>query len=147
VCRAQADHVLGGIAAHHRATPQEVVLSRLADLASAILPIPGATRVETARSTGRAATLRLTDSDRALLDARFATSAALRDSSAKAAPVMAASPPRGEVVMIMGLLLAAGKSTLAQTLVERGYEGLNRDRSGESLRDRTARCPDGIRRR
>jgi predicted kinase len=50
---------------------------------------------------------------------------------------MAASAARGEVVLIMGLP-AAGKSTLAQTFVERGYERLNRDRSGGSLRDLAA---------
>src|SRR4029077_1041955 len=39
----------------------------------------------------------------------------------------------GEIVLIMGLP-GAGKSTLASTFVDRGYERLNRDEGGGSLR-------------
>src|SRR5262249_33582901 len=69
------------------------------------------------------------------LDERVAYGDALRHAHAGLA---APAAPRGshdrEIVLIMGLP-GAGKSTLAQTLVERGYTRLNRDDAGGSLRD------------
>ncbi len=51
--RAGKDRALAEIAARHGATPQEIALARLMDLSSVVTPIPGATRVETARSIAR----------------------------------------------------------------------------------------------
>ncbi len=146
--RPGADPLLAGLAARHGATPFEVVLAWIADLAEGIVPLPGPTREETARSAARALALVLTDEDRARLDERFPAGRRLRGGGgppARPAPRAAA----GEVVLIMGLP-GAGKSTLAATFVGRGYTRLNRDATGGTLRglapalDR-ALAPDGSR--
>ena len=129
--RAQHDAVLRDVARRLEATPAEIALAWLLDLSDAIVPLPGATRVETARSIARAHAIRLTDADRALLDPHFPTGV-LRASRA-AITAARPQPIDGEVVMIMGLP-GAGKSTAAQAFVARGYTRLNRDTDGGSLR-------------
>jgi aryl-alcohol dehydrogenase-like predicted oxidoreductase/histidinol phosphatase-like enzyme len=126
--RAAADGTLGEIAARHRASPAEIALAWIMDLSDAILPIPGATRVETARSIANAHVVRLTDADRTTLDDRF-PSGILRRS--RSSPVTSID---GEVVLIMGLP-GAGKTTAAQALAARGYTRLSRDDEGGSLRN------------
>src|SRR5262245_12625206 len=133
--RVEHDAALRDVATRHGATPAEIAIAWLADLSPLVVPIPGATRVETAASVARARRVRLADADRRQLDERFAIADALRHAHAGLA---APAAPRGshdrEIVLIMGLP-GAGKSTLAQTLVERGYTRLNRDDAGGSLRD------------
>ena len=131
VKRATADPVIAATAARLGATPAEVVLAWLASLSPVIVPLPGATRIDTARSAGRARTLALDDEARAALAARFvvvgdATPAA----PAPRATVAGAEAP--EVVMVMGMP-ASGKSTLAEAYAARGYLRLNRDAIGGSL--------------
>ena len=139
VRRTLSDPVLADIAARHDANGCEIALAWLSGLSDSIVPIPGPTRVETATSAARAARLHLTDEDRARLDERFPSGAArLRASGPDLPETGAASrlvPPRadGEVVLIMGLP-AAGKSTAARAFVEAGYERLNRDEKGGTLR-------------
>jgi hypothetical protein len=128
--RTERDAVLAALAVRHQATPFEIALAWLRDLSGRIVPVPGAARVETARSIVRAHAIRLTAGDRARLDERFPSGRVLR---ADRAPRVA-SRADGEVVLIMGLP-GAGKSTLAQRFVELGYARLNRDRQGRSLRD------------
>lgn len=131
VKKTAADATLAAIAARHGATPFEVALAWLADLSPAIVPIPGATRVETATSVGRASTIALTDVDRVALNARFHAAAAVRPSrSSTPAPAVRSG---AEVVMIMGLP-GAGKTTLARTFVADGYVRVNRDEDGGTLR-------------
>jgi len=122
---------LSRIAAHHDATPFEIAIAWLADLSDLVLPIPGASRVETAQSAARARRLQLTEDDRVLLDQRVPVGRTLRfpGSQRQPPPVPATS---GDVVVIMGLP-GAGKSSLAQTFVARGYARLNRDEKGGTL--------------
>jgi aryl-alcohol dehydrogenase-like predicted oxidoreductase/histidinol phosphatase-like enzyme len=127
--RTSSDAVLAELAQRHDATPFEIALAWLNDLSSGILPIPGATRVDTVRSIARVRQIAFTDEERALLDEKFPVASVLRASHPTAAP----QPVDGEAVLIMGLP-AAGKSTLARTFVARGYERLNRDEAGGSLR-------------
>jgi histidinol phosphatase-like enzyme len=96
-----------------------------------IVAIPGPTRVETAASLARAHRVRLTDEDRACLDERFPAGQVLRRSRPGSAGRVIRRD--GEIVVIMGLA-GAGKSTAARTFVEQGYERLNRDEDGGSLR-------------
>ena len=129
--RAIKDMVLADLAARHDATPAEIALAWLMDLSDAIVPIAGATRVETAQSVARAHGLRLTDADRAVLDEHFPPGKILRKGANRCDPVPQAR--EGEVVLIMGLP-GAGKTTTAQTFVAQGYARLNRDEGGGSLR-------------
>jgi aryl-alcohol dehydrogenase-like predicted oxidoreductase/predicted kinase len=126
------DSTLGAIASAHDATPYEIALAWLMDLSDLITPLPGATRVETVRSCRRASHIVLTDADRAELDRQFPHAAACRHPARKPKP---AAVPRADadVVIVMGLP-AAGKSTLARSLVAEGYHRLNRDESGGTLR-------------
>jgi aryl-alcohol dehydrogenase-like predicted oxidoreductase/histidinol phosphatase-like enzyme len=127
--RTLKDPTLGALAKRHDATPFEIALAWLVDLSPGILPIPGATRVDSVRSLARIGRIVFTEQDRALLDEHFPSGRVLRR------PHRAESPKRidGEVVLIMGLP-GAGKSTLARSFVARGYERVNRDEAGGSLR-------------
>jgi aryl-alcohol dehydrogenase-like predicted oxidoreductase/predicted kinase len=127
-----ADPALAAIARRHDATAFEIALAWLMDLSDLIVPLPGATRVETAQSCARAGRIALSDADRAELDQRVPSTAACRQSTGK--PRTATAHRRdADVVIIMGLP-AAGKSTLAQSLVAEGYYRLNRDEAGGTLK-------------
>lgn len=119
----------GALDAMSAPTPAEVALAWIASLAPGVVPIPGATRVETATSLGRAAALSLDDAARTELAARF-----LDVSGSPRAPgngdLDAVSLV--EVVMLVGMP-AAGKSTYSTRFVEQGYLRFNRDERGGSL--------------
>jgi len=129
--RTARDRILVDIAARHAATPAEIVLAWLMDLSDVIVPLPGATRVETAQSIGRAHAIRLNDGERTLLDDHFPSGILRR--SPPAAPASRAAAVGGEAVLIMGLP-GAGKTTAAQALVAQGFTRVNRDEEGGSLR-------------
>jgi len=134
------DSVLAEIAARDGATPHEVALAWLLALAPHIVPIPGATRVATARSIGRAIALQLSDRDRMQLDDRLPVGRLLRK------PIMQkAEPPTrdGEVVLVMGIP-AAGKTSAAKEFVARGYKRLNRDSAGGKLADLVPELDAGL---
>lgn len=123
--RLAKDVVLQSIAEAHAVTPEAVALAHLID--AGLVPIPGATRPESALASAAALSLRLTDDERARLDARFPEPATER------APVFTggATP---EVVIVMGPP-AAGKSSRVRPLVDEGYTRLNRDDLGGKLDD------------
>ncbi len=126
VARLSRDPVLADVSARHGATPQEIALAWLMDLGT--VPIPGATRMETATSSRRTLGVRLTDDDRRSLDAAF-SGQLLRVPRSERRPRAGAE---GEVVLVMGMP-AAGKSGVAREFVDQGYERLNRDQRGGSL--------------
>jgi aryl-alcohol dehydrogenase-like predicted oxidoreductase/predicted kinase len=107
------------VAAAHGATPAEAALAWLLGLSPVVVPIPGATRPETARSAAHAAALRLDAEERAAIGERR---------PARRRPAAA-----GEVVLVMGIP-GAGKSRVAETYTARGYLRLNRDQRGGTLR-------------
>jgi aryl-alcohol dehydrogenase-like predicted oxidoreductase/histidinol phosphatase-like enzyme len=129
--RISQDPVLAEIAARHDATAHEVALAWLVALGPHIVPIPGATREVTARSTGRALALELNERDRAQLDERFPAAAQLQKPRIHSVQPAKAD---GEVVLVMGMP-AAGKSSTAEEFVARGYRRLNRDTAGGKLAD------------
>jgi aryl-alcohol dehydrogenase-like predicted oxidoreductase/histidinol phosphatase-like enzyme/predicted kinase len=130
--RTMADPALVEVAERHRATPAEIALAWLLNVSDLVVPLPGATTVETVRSIARAAAVTLTGDDRALLEQRFPSARSPRQPrlGVQAAP----SRADGEVVLVMGLP-GAGKSRLAQGLTAQGYHRLNRDIAGGTLKD------------
>ena len=139
------NRVLAPIAAKHSATNEEIVLAWLMSFGPSVTPIPGATRIETARSIGRALAIELEDDDRVTLDAAF-SGRLLRVPRATRRPRFGAD---GDVVIVMGMP-GAGKTEVAKTLESTGYERLNRDALGGSLADLVPRLDrllhDGSRR-
>jgi aryl-alcohol dehydrogenase-like predicted oxidoreductase/histidinol phosphatase-like enzyme len=128
--RTAADPLLARLAADHACTPSEIALAALAGISPVVIPLPGPTRIETARSAAAAATLTLSDDDRAQLRERFAV---CRAGAVVAPSVAVAGRSDGaEVVLIMGLP-AAGKSTVAERMAVEGYARVNRDEKGGSL--------------
>jgi aryl-alcohol dehydrogenase-like predicted oxidoreductase len=121
------------------ATPQEIALTWLLELAPQVVPIPGATREPSARSIGRALTVELGDSDRERLDDRFLGSLLHGSRSARRTSVGA----DGEVVLVMGMP-GAGKSTVALELKAEGYQRLNRDLRGGSLSSLVGALDEGL---
>jgi aryl-alcohol dehydrogenase-like predicted oxidoreductase len=124
------DPALSRIAKKHAASNEETVLAWLMSFDADVVPVPGATRVETASSLGRALHIELDDDDRAALDARF-LGRLLRVPRAQRRPRDDAS---GEVVIVMGMP-GAGKTVAACQLEADGYDRLNRDALGGSLGD------------
>jgi aryl-alcohol dehydrogenase-like predicted oxidoreductase/predicted kinase len=119
---------LVAVAARHGVSPAVVALKALLDLHPSVTVIPGAKRPAAATEVAGAARLELTDADRAELREAFP---ALRPVEKR---VRAAPTVDGEVVLIMGLQ-GSGKSTLVTDWVSRGYERLNRDLMGKTLKD------------
>lgn len=159
--RLERDAVVRELAGRVGATPAELVLSWLRRLSPSIVPIPGATRVETARSAAR--DVAIDYATQAALDARFLAvdaepakasvggANATRMVGTSMAPDVVESAATGggssecgfsssdfaggaqrEVVIIIGMQ-ASGKSTIARDYAARGYLRLNRDELGGSL--------------
>ena len=137
VTRLARDAALSRVAAKYDATNPEVVLAWLMSFGDDVVPIPGATRPETASSLARALRLQLDDDDRRTLDDRF-SGRLLRVRRAERRP---RSSSDGEVVVVMGMP-GAGKSKVARDMESRGYERLNRDLLGGSLADLTPKLDD-----
>ena len=125
---------LAAIAEARGLTAAEVALAWLLDLAPLVVPIPGARRPGTARSAARAAAVVLGDAEREGLAATFGR---LRPAPRRPAAVA------GEAVIVMGIP-GAGKTRLAHEYAERGYERLNRDERGGSLRAIAAALDDRL---
>jgi aryl-alcohol dehydrogenase-like predicted oxidoreductase/predicted kinase/histidinol phosphatase-like enzyme len=131
------DPVLSQIAAKHAVSNEELALAWLMSFRAAVVPIPGATRIETALSLSRALTIELDDEDRLALDARF-SGRLLRVPRAVRRP---SDDAGGEVVIVMGMP-GAGKTAVARALEADGYQRLNRDAVGGSLADLAPRLDE-----
>ena len=128
--RIRRDAELMRVARKHDASSEEIALAWLMSFGNWIVPIPGATRVESVVSLSRALATELDDEDRAALDARF-SGRLLRVSRSERRP---RHDSEGEVVIVMGMP-GAGKTAVARELETRGFERLNRDALGGSLAD------------
>jgi len=131
--RTKSASALNDVASRHEATPFEMALAWLEDLADIIVPISGVTRVETARSAVRAHRIRLTDADRGVLDGQFPHGRVLRQRSEPARSPTPTRQDEAEIILVMGLP-GAGKSTMTERFVADGYQRLNRDDAGGTLR-------------
>jgi aryl-alcohol dehydrogenase-like predicted oxidoreductase/histidinol phosphatase-like enzyme/predicted kinase len=127
--RTQNHPVLQRVASAHGVSPFDIAIAWLADLSEVIVPLPGVTRVETAVASARAQRIVLSPADRHLLDDAFPSTRLLRGDRTAAAP----SRHDAEIVIVMGLP-GAGKTTLTERFVADGYQRLNRDETGGTLR-------------
>ncbi len=127
VTRIARDPMIAALARELDASPPQIVLAWLRTLGPSVIPLPGVTRVETAREAGRR--IELPRSAIASLAERFGGI-----EPEPAAPVHGAVD--GEVVLVMGAP-GAGKSTLALELQRLGYVRLNRDERGGTLAELT----------
>ena len=140
VRRLGREPVLCAIAERLGVTPADVVLAWLCDLAPGMVPLPGATRPETARAAALAQRLALDDEDRRALDELIPAGRIARVPRARRRP----APGGGaDVVLVMGSP-AAGKSTWVRGMVEAGYQRLNRDESGGRLADLAVALERGL---
>ncbi|HEY7816677.1 MAG TPA: aldo/keto reductase, partial [Vicinamibacteria bacterium] len=122
--------VLRRIAERRGATVQEVALRWLLALHPRVIPIPGASRLESLASIAAAPSVPLSAEDLDEIESALPASKVLRVRKRDLAP--APSSAEGEVVLFVGYP-GAGKSTLAEGFAERGYEILNRDVEGGNL--------------
>lgn len=127
--RLARDSVLSRIGAELQASAIDVFLAYLLAVRPEIIPVVGARRVETISLVARASELVLDAGQLAALDERFVSLGRTR-CPASPAPV---APRDAEVVLLMGVP-GSGKSRAAQSYVERGYERLNRDVEGGTLK-------------
>jgi len=121
---------LDRIAETHGVNPQTVALAWLGSLHPLMTPIAGVTRPETARLAAVAARLGLSPEENEQLDDAFPVGRLVRVPRAERAADPASTSRR--VVVLMGVP-AAGKSTRARDLVDRGFVRLNRDEAGGTL--------------
>ena len=133
------DIVLRAVADRHNATPEEVALAWLLTFGERVAPLPGATKVETVASIARASGIRLTDDDRAALDAKF-SGTLLRVPRAQRRPQV---DTESDVVIVMGMP-GAGKTTHARALEAEGYERINRDELGGTLASLIPRLDEAL---
>jgi len=122
------NRTLTAIAGARDASAAEVALAWVLGVSPAVVAIPGARRPETVRSAVRAASLELDEVERGEIGQAFD----LRRAAARRA-----RPRTGEVVLVMGIP-GAGKSRVARDYESRGYERLNRDERGGTLRELAA---------
>jgi aryl-alcohol dehydrogenase-like predicted oxidoreductase/histidinol phosphatase-like enzyme/predicted kinase len=127
--RAQNHPALQKVASAHDASPFDIAIAWLDALSPAIVPLPGVTRVETAVASARAQQIVLNAAGRQLLDDAFPAARLLRGERIVAAPAR----HDAEVVIVMGLP-GAGKTTLTEEFVAQGYQRINRDEAGGTLR-------------
>jgi aryl-alcohol dehydrogenase-like predicted oxidoreductase/histidinol phosphatase-like enzyme len=129
--------VLARLAAKHAAAVEEIALAWLMSFRARVTPIPGATRLATASSIGRALGVDLDEEDAKLLDEEF-SGRLLRVPRSQRRP---SDDADGNVVLIMGMP-GAGKTALARSLEADGYERLNRDALGGALADLVPRLDE-----
>ncbi|NUO51757.1 MAG: AAA family ATPase [Polyangiaceae bacterium] len=115
------DADLVAVAAMHGTTPWGAVVAYLASLG--IVALPGTRVPERARALVEAARIELEEAARERLAARFGDGSAPRTTERR----------DGEIVLLMGMQ-AAGKSDQVQRWESLGYERLNRDEMGGTLR-------------
>lgn len=160
VGRLAKNAILVPIGERHKASPHEIALAAVRAAGPHVLPLIGATRIDSIRSSLAALAISLDVSDRTALEMRYSFAPAPEAAAANARlfarvdgggagrtpsipetsnqspslarrPVPLATP---EVVILMGIQ-GAGKSRLVADYVAHGYTRLNRDLLGGKLDD------------
>lgn len=132
------------IAEKHGVTKHEAALATLLDLGHPVIPLVGATRMESLESSLRALKVALDAKDREGLSGKISFEPTPEAQAAIVPHVVPAGlrtlvkgegpGTEPEVVIVMGVQ-GAGKSSLVSKYAEAGYERLNRDLIGGSLED------------
>lgn len=129
-----SNKVLLPLAGKHKVPPQEIALAAVRAAGPHVIPVIGATRLESVKSSLHAMHLKLDKEDHSILQTKY--SFAPRQTPL-ATPLSASSPGvkvNGEVVLLMGIQ-GAGKSELVASYEAQGYVRLNRDVLGGKLDD------------
>jgi histidinol-phosphate phosphatase family protein len=144
VAKLAKNKVIAPIAERHGAGPAETALAVLLAAGDHVVPLVGATRPESMRSSLAAVRIRLDVSDRTAVEALLPFAPSPEAVAALRAPAIPAQVPRlppdrgpgadPEVVVLMGVQ-GAGKSQLSAAYLAAGYERLNRDELGGKLED------------
>ena len=130
--------VLQLLADRHAATPHEVALAALLDLSPNVIPLVGATRLRSLKSSLQAVDLPFDVSDRTAVATFCQLESQLPTGSPStvrhdARPTSDPGPQSAaEIVIVMGIQ-GAGKSELVGRYTEAGYARLNRDELGGTL--------------
>lgn len=132
------------LAERHGVTPHEIALAALLRAGEHVIPLVGARRSASLRSSLRALALPLDASDLETLEKKFSfapSDEALRAIAPQPKPhdLPSLAPNQGpselpEVVVLMGIQ-GAGKSGLVEAYTAAGYLRLNRDLAGGTLED------------
>ena len=138
------NRILNPLAERHGATPFEVALATLLDLGDHIVPLIGATKMQSIRSCMNALQIPFDVSDRTAISLKYPFEP---DETAQQALTPPTAPvdlrtleenngpsDSPEVVLLMGIQ-GAGKSELVEAYVDHGYARLNRDLIGGKLDD------------
>lgn len=128
--------VLQPIAKKHKATEQQIALAFIRTISSNLIPLLGATKVSSLKSSLASLKIELDDDDKAVLNAKysFASKVAAPAERSPSSPVKLPKGEKGEVVLLMGIQ-GAGKSETVEVYEKQGYARLNRDLLGGKLDD------------
>lgn len=147
-----SNKVLQPIAAKHNVTPPQIALAALMTASPNVIPLIGATKTSSLKSSIAATNLKLDDEDREVLEKKYSFNskvlvAAPKKNASSPTPlhkgIRAAIP--GEVVLLMGIQ-GAGKSELVADYEKQGFARLNRDVLGGKLEDLIPRMHELIER-
>lgn len=138
------NRALAPLAERHDVPAHEIALAALFTAGEHVIPLVGARREASLRSSLRAVTLRLEDEDREVIQKKFSFAPTSEALEAVAPQSMPEGLPRlpsnqgpsdlAEVVVLMGIQ-GAGKSALVEAYAAAGYVRLNRDLTGGTLDD------------
>lgn len=133
--------VLQPIAMKCKATPQQVALAAMRTAGTNVIPLIGATKATSLKSSIAAMKMKLDHEDLAALQKKYSFSSKGTTAARSTTPTPPAPLPKGErdaktgeVVLLMGIQ-GAGKSELVAEYEKQGYARLNRDVLGGKLED------------
>ena len=142
VSKLTTDSILQPLAQRHSATVHQVALSALRDTSHQVIPLIGATKMASVRSSIESLRVTLDISDRMALGMKYSFEPSVTAKAALSPNVLpdnvsalesnVGPSDAPEVVIIMGIQ-GAGKSRLVNSYLEHEYGRLNRDELGGTL--------------